>query len=100
MVISTERIIGQKFGRLVVFSYAERNKHNKTQVNCICDCGATKIVLLANLKNKLVKSCGCLKKDASVSKNVKKEIITRDDFWASDSAQRGSAKERAAASVV
>ena len=74
MVINTESIIGKRFGRLVVFSYAERNKYNKTQVSCTCDCGATKIVLLANLKNKLVKSCGCLKKDASASKNVKKEI--------------------------
>ncbi len=50
---------GVRFGRLVALSQAERTKAGKTQWNCICDCGNTKIVATSNLVTGGTTSCGC-----------------------------------------
>lgn len=51
---------GTRFGRLVVqVLHSKDRKHNKRWV-CLCDCGATKVVLGDKLKSGNTKSCGCL----------------------------------------
>ena len=52
-------LIGQKFGKLtVVEAVGVRDSHARWR--CICDCGLEKIVKTGMLKDKSVRSCGCL----------------------------------------
>lgn len=54
-------LIGQKFGRLKVSSYAGRNKRKNSQWLCVCDCGKQKIADGSDLQSGNTKSCGCLR---------------------------------------
>jgi len=56
-----ENLLGQKFGRLLVIDEAESTPSlNGAVWLCKCDCGNEKIIKAYNLKNNIVKSCGCL----------------------------------------
>ena len=59
----TEDIIGRKFNKLLVLSWAEpklrRDGSRVKRVNCLCDCGNTKAVIPAKLRSGEVTSCGC-----------------------------------------
>lgn len=58
---------GARFTRLLVIrEVLPRVKVAKWE--CLCDCGATKIVLGGNLKT--TKSCGCLKREVSTAKST------------------------------
>lgn len=50
---------GQRFGRLVVLSYAGRATGG-TRWNCVCDCGTATISAGGKLRGGQTKSCGCL----------------------------------------
>lgn len=52
---------GDKFGCLSVVSEVEKNKFNKRQFLCRCECGQSCTVLLENLRSGHTKSCGCNK---------------------------------------
>jgi hypothetical protein len=56
-----------KFGKLTVIKEVEPRITAKgikeRRVECICDCGNLKNVMISRLKNGLVKSCGCLQKE-------------------------------------
>ena len=51
-------ISGQRFGKLLVISYAYTENH-KTYWNCICDCGTEKVIVGQGLREGRVNSCGC-----------------------------------------
>jgi hypothetical protein len=53
---------GMRFGKLTVIRQAGSNKFRKVCWECKCDCGNTKVVCGAELRNGKVKSCGCSKK--------------------------------------
>jgi hypothetical protein len=53
---------GQKFGLLTIEGEAEKDIKGNRQVNCLCDCGLHKVVMLSNLRAGLIKSCGHLRK--------------------------------------
>lgn len=53
-------IIGQRFGRLVVVKEAGRTQSGVRLLECMCDCGKTKIIRYGNMINGHTKSCGCL----------------------------------------
>lgn len=58
--------IGNRYGKLVVISPSTpiaSGNGSKFRWICQCDCGNTKIVTGADLRQGDVKSCGCLKKD-------------------------------------
>jgi hypothetical protein len=64
MRISNEKLIGMRFGRIIVVSLAGRHKTRGTMTyNCMCDCGRTSTVLKYNLTCGITKSCGCLQKE-------------------------------------
>jgi len=54
---------GQRFGRLLVVSEAERyvmpSGYKARKWNCVCDCGVEKQILQNSLTNGLTVSCGC-----------------------------------------
>lgn len=51
-------ISGNKYGKLTVIRIA--HKERQYFYECMCDCGKTKVVGGAQLKNGTTKSCGCL----------------------------------------
>src|SRR5579862_5632515 len=50
----------QRFGRLTVIAKDGKVKQGKTTWLCLCDCGATKVVVGSNLTSGNTTSCGCL----------------------------------------
>jgi len=56
------KLVGRRFGRLVVEGVAPRSPvyPRKTMMSCRCDCGRTKTVPLYSLKGQQTRSCGCL----------------------------------------
>lgn len=56
-----EDLVGHTFDKLIVLSWAGKNKHRKTTWLCECECGNQKIIEGGNLKQRQTKSCGCLR---------------------------------------
>ena len=52
-------LMGERFGRLVVLSKA--NRTYQTMWDCACDCGAYLVVSGSNLRSGHTSSCGCLR---------------------------------------
>ena len=65
-------IIGQRFGKLTVVSYAGMNKYGGTDFECLCDCGNTTIVSRNSLVEDAVKTCGCVR---SIGESNIKDIL-------------------------
>ena len=68
-MITLDRYIGMKFGRLTVTSTLKKNAKN--YLVCSCDCGGTAITLLCRLKSGETKSCGCLRKEKAIDRLTK-----------------------------
>lgn len=62
--------IGSKFGRLTTISETRRLSPRKyiTVVDCICECGNTKVTNVGSLTHGSIKSCGCIMKE--IHKNL------------------------------
>jgi hypothetical protein len=79
-----ENYIGKKFNRLTVLRMVGRDKWRTQILECECECGQIKKVLLTSLKRGLTKSCGCwnveVRRNASGEKNpnYKKELTDED----------------------
>ncbi len=73
--------VGDRYGRLLVISYAGKDHRNKHSWLCLCNCGKSKVVVSDNLSSKKSKSCGCL----------------RNEFLARKGNQYGLYKDREAA---
>ena len=59
---NTIDIIGDKYGYLTVIGYNRYEKKEKTTYwNCLCDCGATRVIRRSNLLTGKYPSCGCKK---------------------------------------
>jgi hypothetical protein len=54
-------LVGKKFGRLTVISFAHGG--NNAHWNCLCDCGKEKVIDGGCLKAGYTKSCGCLNRE-------------------------------------
>lgn len=75
LLINVNDIIGKRLGKLEVISYAcskyddthggERIRH---YYECKCDCGNVKLIQRGQLKNEIVHSCGCIRKEKSWQK--------------------------------
>lgn len=55
--------VGDKFGRLVVIETGVRQDRGNTWHKCLCECGAERSVMEANLFKKKSRSCGCLSRE-------------------------------------
>ena len=55
-------LTGKRFGRLIVISRAKNSASGKPMWNCLCDCGAEKVIGGSALMNG-TKSCGCYRKE-------------------------------------
>lgn len=59
-------LVGQKYGKLTVLSYAGKKQSGKNQKKtmwlCKCECGNEKVIAGAELRNGSTMSCGCFHK--------------------------------------
>ena len=62
---------GKIYGYLTVLGRAE-NKNNRAMWKCKCKCGKETIVSGKSLRNGETKSCGCLKKEVLIQRNIEK----------------------------
>lgn len=63
--------IGKVYGRLTVISRFGVNKNHKILYLCKCECGKTKEIIGAELRNGRTKSCGCFRQEKTAEKNTK-----------------------------
>lgn len=54
-----DSIIGEKFGKLKVLSYAGSDSNRSSFYNCVCDCGTNKRVRARCLISGRTRTCGC-----------------------------------------
>lgn len=64
----------QRYGKLVVLSRAENDKHGKAQWLCQCDCGNQKVINGSSLRKGVTVSCGCHKNQKLKEYNLKHTI--------------------------
>ena len=61
--LSTNDLVGQRFGRLTVVRPTEERRHGAIIWELRCDCGGTAFAHAGSLKRGAVQSCGCLNKE-------------------------------------
>lgn len=71
MVKKAADITNQVFGRLTVKLRASNNKYGHAQWECICSCGATKIIPVGSLRSGRTTSCGCYHKEQVTTHGLK-----------------------------
>jgi len=76
--LSSESMLGKRFGRLVVTEQL-LTKNHRTQWKCLCDCGSQVDVNSHTLRNGHTRSCGCLHRDATQTN--KSRLGKRPSNW-------------------
>jgi len=56
-------LAAQRFGKLLVVSFAGKNNEKRTCWLCQCDCGTQKVIRGKSLRNGSTQSCGCARTD-------------------------------------
>ena len=67
---------GQKYGRLLVLERvgtSGADGQGRPTWLCQCDCGKQTVVIGANLRYGLTRSCGCLRREVSAANGRKRE---------------------------
>lgn len=59
-------LTGQKFGRLTVMEYAERDTQRVSLWKCKCECGKRVVVRGTSLRYGSTQSCGCLRRERAL----------------------------------
>lgn len=76
-----KKMIGKKFGRLLVLSEAEKRNSYHPRWNCVCECGKMVDVLGYHLRSGATKSCGCLSVDWSRENATKHGHHGEPTYW-------------------
>ena len=71
MAIPANTIIATKYGKLQPVAEAPKAQGERRSFICKCDCGNTKAVKLASLRNGDTTSCGCVHKAQLAKRNEK-----------------------------
>lgn len=75
-------LLGQKFGRLTVFTKSITRYRGEVCWDCLCDCGIFHTVRGTYLKSGVSKSCGCWKKELRKEKLYKPDALFRHPLYA------------------
>jgi len=64
-------LTGQVFERLTVLEIAKKTPYYSSELFwlCLCTCGTKKIIRSGSLRSGVVKSCGCLRREATIERN-------------------------------
>ena len=63
-------LVGHRYGRITVIRRAAENKCGNARWHCRCDCGTEKVVQAGSLRRGNTKSCGCLKREIAMAKDL------------------------------
>lgn len=74
-------IVGKKFGRLTVLQPIGRTNNGTIVYKCKCDCGNYHHASTNSLRQYVIKSCGCLKRDLIESKPFKTHGMTKTRIY-------------------
>ena len=64
-------LTGKKFGRWTVLSRDRNAPAGQARWRCRCKCGAERTVTGQNLRERISKSCGCLKRELVIKQSTK-----------------------------
>lgn len=71
-----DSLIGQKFGKLTVINFNEtrwaEGKRKRAYWNCLCDCGANKVIEASCLTTGNTLSCGCYQRSKGSERSIKR----------------------------
>ena len=67
-------MIGLRYARLTVLSLAGSSR-GRGMILCRCECGAEKVIEARRVRKGLTKSCGCLSREISKSRNRRWKIL-------------------------
>lgn len=82
-----DKMIGQKFGKLLVLLSAERLEKNHKAYLCQCECGNKKIVSGYHLRKGDIQSCGCLVSEDLTNKKFGRLTVIKRAYIGKDKAQ-------------
>jgi hypothetical protein len=68
MTYPKKKMIGRSFGRLLVIEEAGKGKFSRILYRCLCSCGKEMIADGCRLRSGNKASCGCLQREAALSK--------------------------------
>lgn len=76
----TNRLVGQRFGRLTVLEPTDRRMCGDIVWKCKCDCGNITYVATCNLmaKRSFTASCGCMRKEKATKHGLSKTKIYKE----------------------
>jgi hypothetical protein len=60
-------VVGQKYNRLVVLERRGSNRHKNSLWLCRCECGTETVVEGYRINKGIIKSCGCLQREAAAA---------------------------------
>lgn len=75
--INYDYMIGQKYGRLTVENIIYQ-KGQHTYVDCLCECGNRKRIVISDVRSGHTRSCGCLQKEKISMVGYKHGLSTKD----------------------
>jgi hypothetical protein len=64
-------LTGQRFQRLTVLKEAGRDNQGRALWLCRCACGVVKTIPSRHLRNGVIRSCGCLKRELSANNGLR-----------------------------
>ena len=74
-------LTGKKFGRLLVLKRSKRRSHGKVHWECRCSCSSVIVVPSGDLNSGHSKSCGCLKRDMTIERNMIHGLSDHEIFF-------------------
>ena len=71
---------GKMFGRLTIIERVANSKAGKARWLCKCSCGNTTTVVSSHLNTGIIKSCGCLKDEATQERATQRQLEWAVEF--------------------
>lgn len=73
-------LTGKKFGRLTVVELASKNKRGVYYWLCRCECKNTKVIRGGHLREGIIKSCGCLRKELTKQRQTTHGMLNTSEY--------------------
>jgi hypothetical protein len=67
-------VSGKKFGRWKALKLQKISKTGVSYYECLCECGAVRVVARNNLASGMSRSCGCLKRESTIKYNKENKV--------------------------
>lgn len=86
--INLENLIGSKYNNLTIIKEVDaiftKGGNKKRMISCLCNCGVEKILVMSEVINGYVKSCGCysreLAKENTTIRNTKHKMYGTSEY--------------------